>query len=466
MALTTGSSALARRDGLLAAAAVVAALMAGYGLVAVAARLGGDNGPLVLLALVGVPLAALAVLNDPRLAPALVVLAFPVGVMELPGIELQLVQLATLAVAALVALRRMASGLAPLSWVRGMGWGVAFVAWMLVGLPTALNRQRALREIVLFAIGMVFAATVVAVARRPGDVRALLAVVVGVVAAVGLTTPLGASQVRAAFDGAVVQGRATGIFTQPNQLGTFCATGALIGIGVFFAAQTRRGRLFAGIGVAGGVLGLVLSLSRGSWIGFVLGAVVLVVKLPEARRALMLAVVPVVLLGAALSAFAPTSPQVEVVGQRLRSIAGERNPYDNRPAIWREAQGEIVEQPVTGYGAGSFPQASARATSKARTVVAEHAHNLLLTWGAELGLPALGLALGLAVHLHVAMRRMARRVAAEDRAVVAGLAAALVGVLGQGIVDYTLHNAVVLTLLFAMVGAVFAYDRITRTAPA
>lgn len=464
--MTTGIGALARRDALLATAAVLGALVSGYVLVAVASRLGGDDGPLVLLALIGVPLAALAVLVNPRLGPALVVVAFPVGVMELPGVQLQLVQLATLGAATLVALRRMAAGLAPLAWVRGTAWGVGFVAWMLVGLPTALDRQRALREIVLFAIGLVFAATVAATARSAGDVRAFLAVMAGVVAVVGLTTPLGASQVRAAFEGAVVQGRATGIFTQPNQLGTFCATGALVGAGLYFGARTRRARLAAGVAVAGGVLGLVLSLSRGSWIGFVLGAVVLVVKLPEARRALVLAVVPLVLLGGALSAFAPTSPQVEVVGQRLRSIAGERNPYDNRPAIWREAQREVVEEPVTGYGAGSFPLASTRATSKSRTVVAAHAHNLPLTWAAELGLPAVALAAGFAVHLHVTARRMARRVGAEDRAVLAGLVAALVGVLGQGIVDYTLTNAVLLTMLMALVGAVLAYDRVTRREPA
>lgn len=462
----TGSGVLARRDALLATVAAMAALVAGYVLVAASARLGGSHGPLVLLALVSVPLAALAVLNEPRLGPVLVVLAFPIGVMELPGIQLQLVQLATLAVATLVALRRMASGLAPLAWVRGTAWGVGFVAWMLVGLPTALDHQRALREIVLFAIGLVLAATVAATARSTRDVRAFLAVMVGVVAVVGLTTPIGASPVRAAFEGAVVQGRATGIFSQPNQLGTFCATGALIAAGLYFGARTRRGRLAAGAAVAGGVLGLVLSLSRGSWIGFVLGAVVLVAKLPDARRALVVAVVPLVLLGAALSAFAPTSPQVEVVGQRLRSIAGERNPYDDRPAIWREAQREVVEEPLTGYGGGSFPQASTRATSKSRTVLAAHAHNLVLTWAAELGLPAVALAVGFAVHLHVAMRRMARRVEAEDRAVLAGLAAALVGVLGQGVVDYTLTNAVLLTMLFAMVGAVLAYDRVSRQVPA
>lgn len=447
-------------DLLLVVGLTLLGLVAGFGLAAVGAAAPGNLGPALVLALPLLPVIALAVLADPRLGLVAVIATFPIGVNDVPGLQLQLVQLAVVAVAVLVALRRLAGGRGPLPWVRGTTWCVAFVLWLVVALPSAVDQQRALREVVLFAVGTVFAMVVAAACRTAGDVRRFLAALVGMVAVVAATTPFDSGQVRAVYGGAVVEGRATGIFVEPNQLGTFCATGALLGIGLFFAARTGRGRVAAGLGTGLALLGLLLSLSRGSWIGFVLGVAVLLTKLPEARRTLVALAVPLVLVALAIGAFAPTSPQVEVVGQRLKSISGERNPYDDRPAIWREARREVEVDPLTGQGPGNFPVASARATSKSRTTTAEHAHNLLLTWAAEAGLPAVGVAVGFGVHLHLRTRRMGRdRRLRHERAVVAGVAAALVGTAGQGLVDYTLHNSVVLIVLFALVGAVFALER-------
>jgi len=435
-------------------------LVGGFALAAVGATAPGNLGPALVLALPLLPVVALAVVADPRVGLVAVIASFPLGVNDVPGLQLQLVQLVVVVVAALVGLRRLAAGLGPLPWVRGTTWCVAFVLWLVVALPSAPDQQLALRVVVLFAIGIVFAMVVAAACRTTADVRRFLAVLVGLVAVVALTTPFGAGRAQAAFGGAVVHGRATGIFAEPNQLGTFCATGALLGLGLCFAARTGRGRLAAGVAAGAAVLGLLLSLSRGSWIGFVLGVVVLLAKLPEARRLLLALAAPLVLVALAVGAFAPTSPQVEVVGQRLKSISGERNPYDDRPAIWREARRQMEVDPLTGQGPGNFPVVSGRATSESRTAYASHAHNLLLTWGAEAGVPAVALAVGFGVHLHLRTRRMARsRRLRRDRAVVAGVAAALVGTAGQGLVDYTLHNSVILTVLFALIGAVFALER-------
>ena len=448
-------------DVLLVLGLALLGLAAGFALAAVGSEAPGSVGPALVLALPLLPILALAVLADPRVGLVAVIVSFPVGVSEIPGLQLQLVQLVIVAVVALVALRRLAAGLGPLPWVRGAGWCTAFVLWLVVALPSAPDQQRALRVVVLFTVGTLFAVVVAAACRTAADVRRLLAVLVGLVAAVALTTPFGSGRAQAAFGGAVVHGRATGIFTEPNQLGTFCTTGALLAIGLCLAARTRRTRVAAGAAAAAAVLGLLLSLSRGSWIGFVLGVVVLLAKLPEARRLLVALAAPLVLVALAIGAFAPTSPQVEVVGQRLKSISGERNPYDDRPAIWREARRQAEADPLTGSGPGNFPVVSGRATSESRTAFASHAHNLLLTWGAEAGLPAIALAVGFGVHVHLRTRRLARtRRLRRDRAVVAGVAAALVGTAGQGLVDYTLHNSVILTVLFALIGAVFALERV------
>jgi O-antigen ligase len=109
-----------------------------------------------------------------------------------------------------------------------------------------------------------------------------------------------------------------------------------------------------------------------------------VIALPEFRRSLVVIGLPVLIIALAFGAFNPDAPQVEVVGERFQSLT-LLSPYDARDQIWAEAIREIKEQPITGYGPGSFPVASIRSASESSTVFAGHAHNFLLTWGAETG---------------------------------------------------------------------------------
>jgi hypothetical protein len=99
-----------------------------------------------------------------------------------------------------------------------------------------------------------------------------------------------------------------------------------------------------------------------------------------------------------------------------------------------------------------------------------HAHNLLLTWGAEDGIPAvlfiLGLAFSLAMAAHEAGRVFRRLGRGRDRSVVAGVAAALLAIFGQGVFDYVQRNAVANIATWAMVGALLVCLREARRAAA
>ena len=115
----------------------------------------------------------------------------------------------------------------------------------------------------------------------------------------------------------------------------------------------------------------------------------MVLTLREARRLLAILLVPLALIGYLIFSFAPAPPEVEVVGERVQAI-GTRSPYDDRSQIYNEALREIREDPVTGVGPGGFIVSSRRAGTATSTVSADHAHNLLLNYGAESGLPAVG----------------------------------------------------------------------------
>jgi O-antigen ligase len=215
-------------------------------------------------------------------------------------------------------------------------------------------------------------------------------------------------------------------------------------------------------------MGLLFSFSRGAWVGMVVGLAVLALNLRQARRILFavgLSVVPVATL---MGAFAPDAPQIGVVGERLSSIVGQKSPYEYRPQIWAEARREIESRPLVGDGPGNFPVASQRSTAQAEsTFFADHAHNFLLTWAAEAGLPAMALLIGLTVHVTVLVRRARRHAVFEGRhrdvALLAGLTAAFTALMTQGLVDYPLRHSVVFIALLGLLGFLLAGCRAELT---
>jgi len=432
----------------------LASLVAGLALAVIGERFGAG---LILVLPAGALLAAV-IFSRPALGIAAIFASFPAGFVHLPtdALGLQAVEITVLLVLGVVVLRRVASRLSPLPWAPQMSFAVLLVAWALIATPSALDHEVAVKQSAQLAGGVLLALAVPAALRGTGDVRralAVLLVVGGGVVAFGLRS---VSSIQTEFGGAVGVNRATGVFTQPNDYGAFAAMLLMLAVGWTLAATTSGGRL-GGASVGGvAMFGLAFSLSRGAWIGTLFGVVALLVLLPQARRALLLFGVPAAVLGTLLivTLTPPEQPQIEAVRRRLESLARPNsNPYDARPAIYREAIRQIRTDPATGVGPGNFPFASARAGSLARTVGAAHAHNLLLTSAAELGIPGALLVVALMIALALLARRLARNLGAmSDRALMAGVAAALFVHAGQGIVDFTLRNPVLSVLTWALVG--------------
>ena len=213
---------------------------------------------------------------------------------------------------------------------------------------------------------------------------------------------------------------------------------------------------------------LALSLARGAWLGAGMAALFMLVTLREARQKLLLIGLPVVLVFVGLWSYFPKTESVQVVTERAESFT-TLSPYDDRDSIWREARREIRADPWTGQGPGNFIVSSARAGSEASTVAAFHAHNLLLNWAAESGLPAAAIILLFGFALvnagRVASRRSLARGDPADRAIVIGIAGALLTVFFQGFVDYTLGNSVVHIALWGMIGAMLVASRDAGLSP-
>lgn len=440
----------------------------GVGVIALAEYF-GEAGPLVAVAIPLAPLAVVAIFVEPRLGPALVVASIPVGLTGVPlGIlELQGVEVALAVAVTLVSLRRLGSGQAPLSWSPELWWALGLVTWAVISLASATDHQAAIKNVGTLAYGLMFASLILAVCRTMDDVRKLLFLLIVVSAAIVLHALLTVGELQALYGGSIVTGRAQGLFTHPNELGSFSALTVLVAAGLTIGARSTSERIASLTCFAILAFGLTMSLSRGAWMGAIAGGILLMIGLPRARRVVLITMVPLVLAAAVGGAFSSSNPQINVVGERVESLTkATEQPYDDRPAIWAEGLRQVSADPITGQGPGNFSIGSRRSASASLTVYSTHAHNLYLTIAAELGVPALLLFLGLIASLAMGGRHAFRRLKEDRRreaALIAGIGAALLSVVVHGLVDGTLVNPIKAVIMWGLVGMLLVARRLVAT---
>lgn len=438
-------------------ASVIVGLVAGH-----AAHL---LGPAVLFAVPIAGIGALLVLDRIELAPCLVVLALPFGLVSLPG-GLDATQAVALAVIGLVALRRTAGRRVPLVFPRVLWWGVGVAVLAFLSTPGSLDLDAALRQDFSIVLALLLVSAVVSACTDMDDVRRVVMVLAftgGLVCLYGLQ---GVAGLQAVNGGQTVNNRVRGTFTDPNQFGVFSGMVLLACLGLLLAAQTRRERWLGAFGALASFAALAVSLSRGAWIGAVLGVALVLYLLPRAWRPLATGMVPLAGLALAFGVLQPDQRALSVIVTRVSTLGDvSGNPYDSRPALWAEGRRQVVDSPVLGQGPGQFPAESVRSVSETATVYAAHAHNVLLNAAAELGLVAAALMVGFTLSMLVLVRRLVRRMPSSDAPLVAGVAGALAVVVGQGLVDFTLRNAVILAFLCLLVGLVLAAARAPDAAP-
>jgi O-antigen ligase len=424
--------------------------------------------PFVMIAVPLVPLAIVAVMINPIVAPMIVAATLPFGSANAFGI--QVAEGAALATGALVVLRRIAIGQSPLPFARQLIWPVALLGWTLVALFSAIDETLAVKQVIALVGGILVALTVLASCRDLHRVRILLGFLTAIGLIMALTSLSSNHQLQAEHGGTDVQNRLQGAFQSPNQLGSWCALVIPIAAGLMFVSSRRLARAFSAVALLALLATLTFSFSRSAWIGTGAAMVLMLLTLREARRLLAIIFVPLAVIGYLIFSSGTAPPEVKVVGERVQKI-GTRSPYDQRSQIYHEALREIREDPVTGVGPGGFIVASRRAGTETSTVSADHAHNLLLNYGAESGLPAVFLVLAFALALAAAAARGGRAVAQIDprhRGLIMSVGAALFAIFVQGFFDYTLENPVIRITVWMLIGALLVAvreaDRVARPA--
>ena len=403
------------------------------------------------------------------LAVGVVLLVLPFGDVEVPVAGVSLVHLAMVVptLLALWMLVRDEVAFPPSMILVGLGLGAV---GGLISSAGGVNGEGAVQAVVISFVTLGYAIGV-ALAHRPGLERIgpeLFVVVGGVVAAMALTS---AGSIEAAEGGWVVNGRLTGPFSQPNELGIFCA--ALLPVAVACLVTTRSRRRLAVLGLATACLvaAWALSMSRGAWIGGIAALVCLAVGEPRTRR-MLLGVGSAIVATCVVAVMVPANTALlGVIGARIRSLGDPgQNQYDDRPLIWAEAWRQATEHPWLGVGPGGYSLAATDSSSAVSSYGADHPHDLFLTILAERGM--VGITIGvivvagcvLAARAHLLGTTPFGETVATLRTRSVAVIAALVAVSVHCVFDMPLRNPIVSGLVWTLLGMAIVAET-TRPRP-
>ncbi len=376
------------------------------------------------LALVGGALALLALLRWPELALYVLVFAVPYGSWFPIPVSVGNLTAVDLAVALVLALwfaRMMAHDRAiRIEWPPLSLPFVLFLGVALVSTTGTLSLQHSAKEFVKWL--EMFAIYVYAANNLDGQktIRVLTALFLAGVseAAIGIYQFL----FRVGPEGFSLLGRfmrAYGTFEQPNPYAGYLGLVIPIALGVALTVvslrrsgdkelEDRRPRLalrtslaLLGAGALGAMLAaLLMSWSRGAWLGVAAGLVVTVVV--QSRRALVLSLITAFVLTFVIL-LSSLNVIPEAIAERFSGIGDYYGVFDvrgvkvddanfaivERMAHWQAAAGMLAEHPLLGVGIGNYaPVYPAYALPRWSDPLG-HAHNYYLNVAAETGLAGL-----------------------------------------------------------------------------
>jgi O-antigen ligase len=257
--------------------------------------------------------------------------------------------------------------------------------------------------------------------------------------------------------------RASGFYGYPNHLALFLEVCVFMGLSVAFWSRWRPWvKLLAGYSALVCVLGLLLTGSRGGYLGGIAGLIVfglLSLRLVGdffRNRALALLVAGVVLFGGLAFGVQHFFSKSSTLQARVaQSITGD----DTRLQIWKTGWRQFKLQPIVGTGSGTFRYYARQFSPQTLTSDPLHAHNEYIEVLAEYGI--LGIAIALMcidTHLRSGWRLISRELAQRSEAystggnslaLTIGAMSSVAACLFHSGLDFTLHMpANLLTMAF------------------
>jgi len=227
--------------------------------------------------------------------------------------------------------------------------------------------------------------------------------------------------------------RAHGMFGQPNPFAGYLGTIFPIALAMVVVSHPGRFRWIAAFGFLMTGLGIVLSLSRGSWLGLTISLGIMALVWSARARKL---VVPLVASFALVVAMAMLGLLPATISTRITSVTDNFGIFDvrnvpptsdnfavvERMAHWQVGWYILRDYPFLGVGPGNYPAVYERYYIPPWREPLGHAHNYYLNMAAEAGIPGM---LALLLVIGMAFRGLTRRIQASSPEAVARGALAL-----------------------------------------
>ena len=363
----------------------------------------------------------------------------------------------TMALLALV----MATGLA-LVVTYGMGqggihsysppfrWSVLLALIYLLSIVTSVAPKESLFPGLLMAAFILFAPATFLSLRKYGDIRRVLTVIAlgGVLVSLyGFWQRLNPGAYHSGWVEAdmfsSITFRVYSTFANPNVLGEYFLLVIPFTFALGLSAPNRRKQILWIVATAIMCLCLLLTYSRGCYLGLLVGLVIFLVLLD--RRFLIL-----------LGILAVLSPLYvpDTIWQRLLSIGNMGDSSTSyRVYIWTGVVDMLKDYWLCGAGPGEGAFNTVYPFYSLTAIEAPHSHNLYLQLLCDTGLPGLLAMLGFACSLLRGMLTTLRHSRRRETKLyaIAGIAA-YCGFLTQSLTDYTFYNYRVVLLFFLMAG--------------
>ncbi len=245
---------------------------------------------------------------------------------------------------------------------------IPFAAWRGGAYDTVINK---------FSKGVIVAILIYMVSTSVNEVRKLLAIQAGTIAAVTVVS---------VFIHHTEYGRLTGIqkgiLENPNDLAINIAINFPLCVAFFFAAKKPLAKVFWGVSLIFMLWGVVATYSRSGLIAMVVTVAICIWEfgIRGKRTALLVSAVLIGMIGIGVVVVTPNY-LIRIESMALGNIegSGDRGSLEARKELLRESVRLMVRHPIFGVGPGNF---------SSYTLTWRVAHNTYTELGAEAGVPA------------------------------------------------------------------------------
>ena len=247
--------------------------------------------------------------------------------------------------------------------------------------------------------------------------------------------------------------RVYSVFLNPNILAEYLVLMTPLAVGMTWYTKSMRKKFLFLASTAVLLICLVMTLSRGGWVGIALAALAFVLLVD---KRLILIAIPIV-LGVFYALPQKVLDRIISIGSTVDSS----NLY--RIKIWKITKDVIRDNLIAGVGFGYTPFKETF-EKYIRTMPIYHAHNTYLEVAAEIGL--IGFIFFMLLLFSVLKYNYVNLIKSEDkyyRYLGAGLYASIIGIMGHGLVEHFLYIPRIIFTFWIIIGITMTAIRIKKS---